>query len=370
MPSRPAPGSSGSTTATCGRSRSTSTGPARLRELVPDDRLVIAESGVREPATVARWRALGFDGALVGEALVRAGGSRRPRSARSSRPAPRRTTRPTSRAGRSSRSAASPTRTGSSPRSPPAPTRSGSTSCRARPASWRSTRRPTSPGIARAAGAGDRRPLIVAITADASPGAARRRSSPRSTPTSSSSAATSRSRRRRDGRAPDLEGPPPARRPSPATSAAAAADLVVARPRLPRRRRRAAPARHGRRAASGRDRDARRRSAWPRRSPGSCRSPWPAASTPANVAGALRTIPAVGVDVASGVERPRDAGAAPDQGPVPRRAVRQARPRRPRRSPERRRSARPRSTPACSTPTAPADGGWSATSVAATSPRR
>ena len=45
---------------------------ARLRELVPDDRLVIAESGVREPGIVARWRALGFDGALVGEALVRA----------------------------------------------------------------------------------------------------------------------------------------------------------------------------------------------------------------------------------------------------------------------------------------------------------
>src|SRR5258706_13916418 len=45
---------------------------AGLRELVPADRLVIAESGVREPAIVARWRALGFDGALVGEALVRA----------------------------------------------------------------------------------------------------------------------------------------------------------------------------------------------------------------------------------------------------------------------------------------------------------
>ena len=43
----------------------------RLRELVPDDRLVIAESGVRDPSTVARWRALGFDGALVGEALMR-----------------------------------------------------------------------------------------------------------------------------------------------------------------------------------------------------------------------------------------------------------------------------------------------------------
>jgi tryptophan synthase beta chain len=44
---------------------------ARLRDLLPDDRLIIAESGVREPATVARWRALGFDGALIGEALVR-----------------------------------------------------------------------------------------------------------------------------------------------------------------------------------------------------------------------------------------------------------------------------------------------------------
>jgi tryptophan synthase beta subunit len=44
----------------------------RLRSLVPDDRIVIAESGVRDPSTVARWRALGFDAALVGEALMRA----------------------------------------------------------------------------------------------------------------------------------------------------------------------------------------------------------------------------------------------------------------------------------------------------------
>nr|MBA2299989.1 tryptophan synthase subunit beta [Chloroflexota bacterium] len=44
----------------------------RLRALVPDDRLVVAESGVRDAETVARWRALGFDAALVGEGLMRA----------------------------------------------------------------------------------------------------------------------------------------------------------------------------------------------------------------------------------------------------------------------------------------------------------
>jgi tryptophan synthase beta subunit len=44
----------------------------RLHELVPDDRLAVAESGVRDVATVAAWRAVGFDAALIGEALVRA----------------------------------------------------------------------------------------------------------------------------------------------------------------------------------------------------------------------------------------------------------------------------------------------------------
>ena len=44
---------------------------ATLRPRVPEDRIVIAESGVRDPATVRGWRALGFDAALVGEALVR-----------------------------------------------------------------------------------------------------------------------------------------------------------------------------------------------------------------------------------------------------------------------------------------------------------
>ena len=72
----------------------------RLREHVPDDRLVVAESGVREPAIVARWRALGFDAALVGEALVRSADPRPP-SGRSSRQARRRSTWRTSRAARS-----------------------------------------------------------------------------------------------------------------------------------------------------------------------------------------------------------------------------------------------------------------------------
>jgi phosphoribosylanthranilate isomerase len=43
----------------------------RLRPLVPDDRLVVAESGVRDASTIAGWRAVGFDAALVGEMLVR-----------------------------------------------------------------------------------------------------------------------------------------------------------------------------------------------------------------------------------------------------------------------------------------------------------
>jgi tryptophan synthase beta subunit len=44
-----------------------------FRALVPEDRLVVAESGVRDAATIRRWRALGFDAALVGEDLMRTG---------------------------------------------------------------------------------------------------------------------------------------------------------------------------------------------------------------------------------------------------------------------------------------------------------
>ena len=44
----------------------------RLRSAIPDDRIAVAESGVRDVATVATWRATGFDAALVGETLMRA----------------------------------------------------------------------------------------------------------------------------------------------------------------------------------------------------------------------------------------------------------------------------------------------------------
>ena len=46
--------------------------PIRLRGLVPGDRIAIAESGVRDAGTLRRWRAAGYDAALVGEALMRA----------------------------------------------------------------------------------------------------------------------------------------------------------------------------------------------------------------------------------------------------------------------------------------------------------
>jgi indole-3-glycerol phosphate synthase len=44
----------------------------RLRELLPDGAVTVAESGVSDPAGAARMRAAGYDAILVGEALVRA----------------------------------------------------------------------------------------------------------------------------------------------------------------------------------------------------------------------------------------------------------------------------------------------------------
>jgi indole-3-glycerol phosphate synthase len=44
----------------------------RLRSQVPADRIVVAESGIRDAADVARLHAAGIDAMLVGEALMRA----------------------------------------------------------------------------------------------------------------------------------------------------------------------------------------------------------------------------------------------------------------------------------------------------------
>ena len=45
---------------------------ARLRPSIPADRVVVAESGIRDAADVARLRAAGVDAMLVGETLMRA----------------------------------------------------------------------------------------------------------------------------------------------------------------------------------------------------------------------------------------------------------------------------------------------------------
>ena len=44
---------------------------ARLRRTVPAERVIVAESGIRDAADVARLRAAGVDAILVGEALMR-----------------------------------------------------------------------------------------------------------------------------------------------------------------------------------------------------------------------------------------------------------------------------------------------------------
>ena len=54
--------------------------------------MVVAESGVSDASTLVRWRALGFDAALIGEALMRAPDPRgRDRSVRRCRAACRAT---------------------------------------------------------------------------------------------------------------------------------------------------------------------------------------------------------------------------------------------------------------------------------------
>ena len=262
---------------------------------------------------MARWRALGFDGALVGEALVRAGdpaaAARAFVAAGAAPDDPANVARRpfvkicgvTDEDGVLAAVAAGADAIGLNvvPGTPRALALDEAARSRGWPARRRRRRR---------------RPLVVAITADATAGRSSTRSSAAVDPDVvqlnggepvEASAASGAGRGRSSTCRP--------RRP---------ANLAVGRRRLVSRGRayldagrRAAPARHGRRPASGRDGDRAPRAAWPPRSRGSCRSPWPAASVRANVADALRAIPAVGVDVASGVERPARPGARPTKDP-------------------------------------------------------
>jgi tryptophan synthase beta subunit len=283
----------------------------RLRDLVPDDRLVIAESGVREPRTVARWRALGFDGALVGEALVRAGD-------------------PTAAARAFVAAGAAPDDPANVARRPfvkicgvtdeagvLAAVAAGADAIGLNvvdgtPRALELAEAAALARLARTAGAGDRRPLVVAITADADQArieAAIAAFDPDAVQLSGNErvgAATGVVRRTwKVLHLPAAE---------PATLATVADDLVSrARAHL----------------AGGSDRILLDTAGGPHPGGTGTRASERLAAAvarevpvtlaggldPGNVAAALRAIPAVGVDVASGVERPRVAGQRPGKDP-------------------------------------------------------
>ena len=243
---------------------------ARLREQVPDDRLVIAESGVREPATVARWRALGFDGALVGEALVRAA---QPAAAAAAFVA----------AGRAPDDLANVARrplvkicgvTDADGALAAVAAGADAIGLNVAPGTPRelAPRRGRRPGPADPVGCGRRAPparrgrhrrcLAGPACGDHLRLRSRRRPAQR----------RRIDRDRKVHRTPDLEGPPPAGGRAGGPVAGRRRDRV-ARTRLPRRWRRAPPARHRRRATSGRDRNAGRGTSRGGRRPGAAGHP-------------------------------------------------------------------------------------------------
>ena len=339
---------------------------SRLRERVPDDRLVIAESGVRSPATIARWRALGFDGALVGEALVRAAD-------------------PAAAARAFVAAGAAPDDPANVARRPfvkicgvtdvegvLAAVAAGADAIGLNvvpgtPRELALDEASDLARIARAAAPGDHRPAIVAITADAKPSQMRAIVAALDPDVVQLAGTESVAKARAVGR-PDVEGAPgPAGRP----------------------RRRQGRGRRSRRVAAGSTsrpgstgscstrrvgltragRGRGPRNGWPRRSLASCRSsspagcprrtsvarsvPFPPSRSTSPLASSGRARPASA--------RPRIRSASPCSSSAPAPPATTARTSR---------SARRPSTPACSRRTRPDGGGWRATSVAATSPRR
>ena len=338
---------------------------ARLRELVPDDRLVIAESGVREPGIVARWRALGFDGALVGEALVRA-------------------TDPAAAVRAFVAAGAAPDDPANVARRPSvkicgitdadgvlAAVGAGADAIGLNvvPGTPRELSLDEAADLARLARtAGARgRPLVVAVTADASRetlDAIVAEIDPDVVQLSGSELIETCPGRGRAAPGRSSISPPrnlATHRPSPPTSSRAAvhssmpassgSSSIPPVDRIPAGPGRVPP------------------SAWPPRSPGRCRSPWPAAST-------RPTSPAPSVPFPRSVSTWRRGSSARASPASVRPRIRSASrssssvPGRPATIAPTSRSARLRSMPVSSTPTAPAGGGWSAISVAATSPRR
>ncbi len=285
---------------------------ARLRDQVPDDRLVIAESGVREPATVARWRALGFDGALVGEALVR---STQPRAAAAAFVA----------AGRAPADLANLARrplvkicgvTDADGALAAVAAGADAIGLNVAPGTPRELDLDEAAALARlirSAGAGERRPLVVAVTVDATPAQLAAITSAFDPDivqlNGSESIEAARSIERRTWKVLHLPAGEPAGLSrvtgeivsrGRAYLAAGVERLLIDTAGGPH------PGGTGTRAAE--------------RLAASVARELPVILAggldPANVAMAMRTVPAVGVDVASGVERPRAAGRRPLKDPL------------------------------------------------------
>jgi tryptophan synthase beta subunit len=284
----------------------------RLRGLVPDDRLVIAESGVREPGTVARWRALGFDAALVGEALVRAGDPAA--AARAFVAAGAAPDDPANVARRTFVKICGVTdEAGVLAAVAAGADAIGLNVVDGTPRALALEEAAALARLARAAGVGDRRPLVVAITADADQAriaAAIAAFDPDAIQLSGDEAPGSVAAiGRRAWKVLHIPAGEPARLASVAGEIASRASAYL---------------------GAGVDRILLDTAGGPHPGGTGTRGAEPLAAAiarrvpvtlaggldPANVAAALRAIPAVGVDVASGVERPRIAGERPVKDPL------------------------------------------------------